>query len=36
MSRVRAEGEGETVSSRVPADCGALLGVKSHDPEIMT
>ena len=31
-----AEGEGERVSSRLPAECRAWCRARSHDPEIMT
>ena len=34
--RGRGGGEGGRISSRLQAECGARLGVQSHNPEIMT
>ena len=33
---IRAEGEGEKSSSRLPTECGTLGGAPSQDTEIMT
>jgi len=36
MSAEGADGEGERISSGLPAEHGAQLGAPSHNPEMMT